>query len=210
MVDLGGSAVNNLNDNLLLFGLQPGANNNFRSTYTVFGNIATQQYPDLFKDANKIPDVKEILDTSYVLGASSLAQGGAEADVASFSSSGDTGRVVSKRDWSIEFDSGKATFTAEGERRMVEIKDDLAIAGALFVTINGHTDNVGSPESNMNLAERRAEAVKSWLQRKAPSNFPDNRFRLHAYGDSRPLAPNATAEGRAKNRRVEIVLSGKE
>src|SRR5207249_11804712 len=117
MVELGGSAVNNLNDNLLLFGLQPGANNNFRSTYTVFGNIAAQQYPDLFKDANKIPDVKEILDTSYVLGASSLAQGGAEADVASFSSSGDTGRVVSKRDWSIEFDSGKATFTAEAERR---------------------------------------------------------------------------------------------
>jgi len=63
MVELGGSAVNNLNDNLLLFGLQPGANNNFRSTYTVFGNIATQQYPELSKDANKIPDVKEILDT---------------------------------------------------------------------------------------------------------------------------------------------------
>src|SRR3989475_274749 len=96
MVELGGSAVNNLNDNLLLFGLQPGANNNFRSTYTVFGNIATQQYPELFKDANKIPDVKEILDTSYVLGASSmLSQTGAEADVASFSSSGDTGTVVS-------------------------------------------------------------------------------------------------------------------
>src|SRR2546429_3261741 len=66
-VELGGSAVNNLNDKLLLFGMQPGANNNFRSTYTVFGNIATQQYPELFKDANKIPDVKEILDTSYVL-----------------------------------------------------------------------------------------------------------------------------------------------
>jgi hypothetical protein len=47
MVELGGSAVNNLNDNLL-FGLQPGANNNFRSTYTVFGSIATQQYPELF------------------------------------------------------------------------------------------------------------------------------------------------------------------
>src|SRR5258708_10118754 len=87
MGELGGSGVNNLKDNLLLFGLQPGANNNFRSTYTVFGNIATQQYPALFKDANKIPDVKEILDTSYVLGASSmLSQTGAEADVASFSS----------------------------------------------------------------------------------------------------------------------------
>src|SRR5260370_35630931 len=78
-VELGGSAVNNLNDNLLLFGSQPGANNNFRSTYTVFGNIAMQQYPDLFKAPNNVPDVKEILDTSYVLGASAqLAQAGAQ------------------------------------------------------------------------------------------------------------------------------------
>src|SRR6267378_2819888 len=211
MVELGGSAVNNLNDNLLLFGLQPGANNNFRSTYTVFGNIATQQYPELFKDANKIPDVKEILDTSYVLGASSmLSQTGAEADVASFSSSGDTGTVVSKRDWSIEFDIGKASFTSDGERKMYEIKDDLAIAGALFVTLNGHTDNTGTREGNMDLAERRAQAVRDWLQRKAPANFPDSRFRIHAYGDSKPLASNATADGRARNRRVEIILSGKE
>jgi OOP family OmpA-OmpF porin len=211
MVELGGSAVNNLNDNLLLFGLQPGANNNFRSTYTVFGNIASQQYPDLFKDANKIPDVKEILDTSYVLGASSmLSQSGAEADVASFSSSGDTGTVVSKRDWSIEFATAQASFTPEGERKMYEIKDDLAIAGALFVTLNGHTDNTGTREGNMDLAERRAQAVRDWLQRKAPANFPDSRFRIHAYGDSKPLASNATADGRAKNRRVEIILSGKE
>lgn len=211
LVELGGSAVNNLNDNLLLFGLQPGANNNFRSTYTVFGNIATQQYPELFKDANKIPDVKEILDTSYVLGASSmLSQSGAEADVASFNSSGDTGTVVSKRDWSIEFDTGKASFTPDGERKMYEIKDDLAIAGALFVTVNGHTDNTGTHDGNMDLAERRAQAVRDWLQRKAPSNFPDSRFRIHAYGDSKPIASNATADGRARNRRVEIILSGKE
>ncbi len=155
--------------------------------------------------------MKEILDTSYVLGASSLlSQSGAEADVASFSSSGDTGAVVSKRDWSIEFATGQASFTAEGERKMYEIKDDLAIAGALFVTLNGHTDNTGTRDANMDLALRRAQAVRDWLQRKAPSNFPDSRFRIHAYGDSKPLASNATAEGRAKNRRVEIVLSGKE
>src|SRR5258708_2994262 len=72
MVELGGSAVNNLNDNLLLFGLQPGANNNFRSTYTVFGTIATQQYPDLFKAPNQIPEGRKILATSYVLQPSSL------------------------------------------------------------------------------------------------------------------------------------------
>ncbi len=85
--------MNNLGDNLLLFGLQPGANNNFKSTYTVFGNIATQQYPDLFKDPNKVPEIKEILDTSYILGASSIMGGsGAEPDVATFNTNVDTGR----------------------------------------------------------------------------------------------------------------------
>ncbi len=210
-VELGGSAVNNLNDNLLLFGLQPGANNNFRSTYTVFGNIATQQYPDLFKAPNQIPEVREILDTSYVLGASSLlAQSGAEPDVAKFTPSGDTGSVVSKRNWNIEFDTGKATFTPDGERAMYQIKDDLAIAGALFVTVNGYTDSVGSRSANLDLSMRRSLAVKEWLQRKAPSTFPENRFRVHAFGDDNPVASNSTAEGRAKNRRVEIVLSGNE
>src|SRR5256884_1784376 len=123
------------------------------------------------------------LDTSYVLGASSmLSQSGAEADVASFSPSGDTGTVVSKRDWSIEFATGQASFTPEGERKMYEIKDDLAIAGALFVTLNGHTDNMGTHDGNMDLAMRRAQAVRDWLQRKAPANFPDNRFRIQEIG----------------------------
>ncbi len=211
MVELGGSAINNLNDNLMLFGLQPGSNNNFRSTYTVFGTIATQQYPDLFKDPNKIPDVKEILDTSYVLGASNLVgQAGAEADVAQFNSAADTGAVVSKRNWNIEFDSGKATFTPDGERKMYQIKDDLAIAGALFVTVNGYTDNVGNRTANLDLSSRRAAAVKEWLQRKAPSTFPESRFRIHAFGDDNPIASNLTADGRSKNRRVEIIMSGNE
>jgi outer membrane protein OmpA-like peptidoglycan-associated protein len=116
--------------------------------------------------------------------------------------------VVSKRNWNIEFETGQATLTPVGERNMFQIKDDLAIAGALFVTVNGHTDNVGSRAANVDLSERRAAAIKDWLQRKAPSNFPDSRFRIHAYGDTRPIASNGTAEGRAKNRRVEIVLSG--
>src|SRR5260370_1574935 len=211
MVELGGSAINNLNDNLMLFGLQPGSNNNFRSTYTVVGTIATQQDPDRSKDPNKIPDVKEILDTSYVLGASNLVgQAGAEADVAQFNSAADTGAVVSKRNWNIEFDSGKATFTPDGERKMYQIKDDLAIAGALFVTVNGYTDNVGNRTANLDLSSRRAAAVKEWLQRKAPSTFPESRFRIHAFRDAHPIASNLTADGRSKNRRVEIIMSGNE
>jgi len=173
----------------------------------VFGNIATQQYPDLFKDPNKVPDVKEILDTSYILGASSMmGAAGAEPDMATFNTSTDTGAVVSKRNWNIEFDTGKATFTSDGEQKMYQIKDDLAIAGALIVTVNGYTDSVGSHATNLDLSERRALAVKNWLQKKTPSNFPENRFRIHAFGDDNAIASNQTAEGRAKNRRVEILI----
>src|SRR5690606_5891192 len=67
-IELGGSSVVNLADNLILFGLTPGSNNNFRSTYTIFANIATQQYPLLYKDT-PIPDVKEVENKSFITGA---------------------------------------------------------------------------------------------------------------------------------------------
>ena len=60
-------------------GLEPGSNDNFRSTYTVFAKIATQQYPALFKDT-PIPDVKDIEDKSFITGAQArMSSGGAES-----------------------------------------------------------------------------------------------------------------------------------
>jgi outer membrane protein OmpA-like peptidoglycan-associated protein len=65
---------------------------------------------------------------------------------------------------------------------------------------------VGDPASNLALSKRRAEAVGSWLQANASSSFPKDRVRTRAYGDQQPVAANTTAEGRAKNRRVDIAL----
>ena len=205
-VELGGSTVNNLADNLILFGLQPGSNDNFRSTYTVFAKIATQQYPALFKDT-PIPDVKEIEDKSFITGAQAkMSSGGAEGETAQYSAN-QAGPVVSKRSYSITFDTGRATFTEEGVRTMQELKDSLAITG-LFIQVDGHTDNVGSEETNQALSNARAAAVKNWLQKHAPSNFPDSRFKVTGHGAQKPIADNDTAAGRAANRRVEITLLG--
>jgi len=69
--------------------------------------------------------------------------------------------------------------------------------------IEGHTDSVGSAEYNLKLSQRRAEAVRNYLISKGIS--PD-RLEAVGYGETRPIASNRTAAGRAKNRRVEIIL----
>ena len=205
-VELGGSTVNNLADNLILFGLEPGTNDNFRSTYTVFGNIATQQYPALFKDT-PIPDVKDIEDKSFITGAQArMTSGGAESEAPQYAAN-ETGPVVSKRSYSINFDTGKATFTPEGVRTMQGLKDSLAITG-LFIQVDGYTDNTGSEQVNQALSDARAGAVKEWLLKHAPRNFPSNRFRIAGHGSQNPVATNETVAGKAANRRVEITLLG--
>jgi OOP family OmpA-OmpF porin len=206
LIELGGSAVDNLADEKILFGLQPGANDNFRATYTVFANIDLQQYPLLFKDT-PIPDVKEIEDKSFITGAeAAMSSAGAEADVPTYTAAA-TGATVSSRSYHINFDTGKATFTDEGENTMKQLRDSLAIT-ALFIKVDGYTDDQGSHIVNEVLSRNRALAVKNWLQKHSPENFPDSRFAVDGHGAEKPVGSNDTAEGRAANRRVEITLSG--
>jgi len=74
----------------------------------------------------------------------------------------------------------------------------------LPILIQGHTDNVGRPASNRILSQRRAQAVKDWLVSKA--GIPATGITTRGFGQTTPVATNATAEGRQKNRRVEIRL----
>ena len=75
-----------------------------------------------------------------------------------------------------------------------------------MVEIHGHTDANGTAEGNMRLSEERAFAVKRWLEQKAPNAFPEGRIRVVAHGQQEPVASNTTSEGRARNRRVVVVL----
>lgn len=204
-VELGGSAVNNLSDNLILFGLLPGTNDNFRSTYTMFGNIATQQYPAIFKDT-PIPDVKEVEDKSFVTGAQAImTEIGAAPDTPKYAAS-ESKTVVSKRDYNINFDIGKATLTPEGVEQLQDLKDNFAITG-LSIKVEGHTDNTGDEQKvNLPLSVSRAQAIKDFLQQRAPGNFPDSRFVVSGRGSLQPVQSNSTAAGRSANRRVQISL----
>ena len=73
---------------------------------------------------------------------------------------------------------------------------------SLHVVVEGHTDSVGSDAYNRKLSERRAKAVRDYLVREG---IESSRLTTHGYGKSRPVASNDTAEGRAENRRAEII-----
>ena len=75
---------------------------------------------------------------------------------------------------------------------------------ALYLIIEGHTDNQGTPATNKLLSNNRANAVKEYLQKQ---NISPSRLQSVGYGQEKPIATNATTVGRAMNRRVELKLS---
>ncbi len=203
-VELGGSAVNNLADNQQLFGMVPGSTNIFAATYTVFAEIVKSQYPKLMPAYYPVGD---ILDTSFVKELAGGAQKAtaAQADLATFTGER-VKQVVSRRAWDIKFASGSNKFLPAAQTQLRAMFKDLVVASGTVVEVHGHTDNVGSVEKNQNLSESRAFAVKKWLEEQSSANFPEGRVKVFAHGSAEPLEANDSAEGRAKNRRVEIVL----
>jgi outer membrane protein OmpA-like peptidoglycan-associated protein len=123
------------------------------------------------------------------------------ADAASFGSDlKSTGHVAV---YGINFDTGKSTIKPESAQAIDEIAKLLTADPSLNIHVVGHTDNTGGVDSNIKLSQDRAEAVLQALVRDhaiAPA-----RLRAFGCGQFAPVAPNDTEEGRAKNRRVELV-----
>ena len=203
-VELGGSRVNNLADNLEMFGINAGSTNIVKIVYTTFGDIVKKLYPKLVPT---YPAADDVVNVSFLREVAAKSGGKmASADQTSFNADDNIRQTVSKKSWSIEFDNGKSTFTPSAATALNQLFNDLVIASNLKVEVHGHTDNTGNFEENMKLSERRAFAIKQWLEKKSATNFPDGRISIKAHGSSNPLVPNETVEGRAKNRRVEIIM----
>jgi OOP family OmpA-OmpF porin len=103
----------------------------------------------------------------------------------------------------ILFATGKADLQPESRPVLKEIAAALKQHGDLKILIEGHTDNVGTPAANLALSDARAAAVKAALV--AEHGAAGDRITTKGLGDTKPTVPNATANGRAQNRRVEIV-----
>lgn len=102
----------------------------------------------------------------------------------------------------INFDTDKATIKPESQPAVEEIRKLLGNDPGLKILIEGHTDNSGSPARNQKLSEERAMSVKSALN---TAGVDAARLQAKGLGQDKPLADNSTEDGKAKNRRVEIV-----
>ncbi len=103
------------------------------------------------------------------------------------------------------FDFDKATLKPEGKAKLDELAAKIKDFTLEVVIAVGHTDSVGSDAYNQKLSLRRAESVKAYLVSKG---IEANRVYTEGKGKKQPLADNKTADGRAKNRRVEIEVVG--
>lgn len=103
----------------------------------------------------------------------------------------------------IFFDSGKSVLKPESEAAVAEIAKLLKADPGLKVYVVGHTDNVGGVDSNIKLSQDRAEAILQALV--GNHGIESSRLRAHGCGQFAPVTSNDTEDGRAKNRRVELV-----
>jgi outer membrane protein OmpA-like peptidoglycan-associated protein len=105
---------------------------------------------------------------------------------------------------SVLFATGKSELLATASARLGEVADALADQPERGITVVGHTDAQGDDSYNLKLSERRAEAVRTYL---ISRGIAADRVKAVGRGKTEPIADNNSPEGRANNRRVEIVLA---
>jgi outer membrane protein OmpA-like peptidoglycan-associated protein len=102
----------------------------------------------------------------------------------------------------INFDTDKATLKADGKEAVAEIAKALTADKTMKIAINGYTDNTGDAAHNLDLSKQRAKTVKMELEK---SGIDSKRLVSEGFGQNNPIADNNSEEGKAQNRRVELV-----
>jgi len=113
-----------------------------------------------------------------------------------------TGSRVVFSEAEIHFETGKYAIPASAEGLLAEVAATLRDNPTWNLTVEGHTDNVGTTGENQTLSFQRAQAVVDWL---VAHGILSDRLQTTGYGEHRPIADNTSEEGRYRNRRVDLV-----
>jgi outer membrane protein OmpA-like peptidoglycan-associated protein len=104
----------------------------------------------------------------------------------------------------MNFEVGQSTIRPEHFGLLSKVQEAIMVFPKSDVRVEGHTDSYGTDEANLKLSEERSEAVRLYLTANMGSGAP--KITSVGYGETRPIANNETSEGRAKNRRIDIVI----
>lgn len=127
----------------------------------------------------------------------------AEAALAKLAAKEEERGLVITLSGSILFASNKSELLPTAQAKLNEVAEALLATKERKLTIEGHTDSQGTSSYNRDLAQRRAEAVRSFI---ISRGYPSNMIYALGIGENRPIANNNSTEGRANNRRVEIIV----
>lgn len=148
----------------------------------------------LYQAGRLIPEMERILSVNELVAKPEPAQVSVPEDKA----------VVLTLNSLALFETGQFELKSNANKALISVLKAIDEHPETQILIEGHTDNVGGVQANQQLSEKRAIAVRDWLV--ISSNLPVTRFAVKGYGDTRPIASNETDDGRAQNRRVEIIL----
>ncbi len=109
---------------------------------------------------------------------------------------------------SLSFPVGKSTIEPENFGLLSKVQNAIKNFPNSTIVIEGHTDSYGSDQKNMELSQERASAVKQYIL--ANMNLDQKKVMSFGYGETKPIANNETKEGRAKNRRIDLIIQNAE
>jgi len=149
--------------------------------------------PIIIHDTVKVEVIKDRIDTLTII----------KSDTLSYVDSTTRLNYETVNLPNVQFYTNSDTLVPSSANDLQQLAEYLIKNDTLSATIYGHTDNVGTPASNLNLSQRRAESVKRFL---TSLGVQESRLKAVGMGDKQPKGDNNTIEGRLMNRRVEVKL----
>lgn len=198
--NMGGSKVFNYADAMQYYGLSDGVNR-YKSVYNQVSGYLKELNPFGFNEnVGEVVPYEQAVNLFFLKNINDIES--TSADKADYNTQAT--EIVASGEWKINFNTGSAEISNSSSKEVEKIYNLLVQAENTKLTVVGHTDNIGNPDSNLALSKSRAEAVVNYLKQKG---IPANRFQLvDGKGQNDPIADNNTAAGKALNRRVVITF----